>query len=253
MYIQNDAERKYIMATINNYDSLSSPLDSGGGCELVAKGRGDCEHFVGLPGKSIPGQHDGPDDTLDVYGKPNGWCWSCWKSLQIRRITTALQWCSGSADFGPGGKAHGAWVSSVRPLIKGEYKISSLPEEEAPLDELSASEALYGFCAWLTSQKTKTVMSGVDNAAVIADRIAVFCKKNNLTEPRENWTDRFEHPEDLELRTEDPSVNFIGEVTSNDNEISKALKHLSGDLNHNNVVAAKSILKQLLDNKNVKW
>ena len=53
------------------------------GCFLSGPGRGDCEHFVGLPGKSIPGQHDGPDDTVDHYGKPNGWCWSCWKSYRI--------------------------------------------------------------------------------------------------------------------------------------------------------------------------
>jgi hypothetical protein len=57
--------------------------DSGGGCTLAGPGRGDCERFIGLPGRSIPGRHDGPDDTVDAYGKPNGWCWSCWKSKQI--------------------------------------------------------------------------------------------------------------------------------------------------------------------------
>ena len=55
-----------------------------GGCTLAGLGRGDCEHFIGLPGKSIPGQHNG-DDTVDVYGKPNGWCWSCWKSHQLAK------------------------------------------------------------------------------------------------------------------------------------------------------------------------
>jgi len=58
----------------------------GGGCNFSGPGRGDCEHFVGLPGGSIPDQHDGPDNTVDVYGKPNGWCWSCWKSLKIQRL-----------------------------------------------------------------------------------------------------------------------------------------------------------------------
>ena len=48
---------------------------SSGGCELVVPGRGDCLHGIGLPGKSVPGQHDGPDDTVDAWGKPNGWCW----------------------------------------------------------------------------------------------------------------------------------------------------------------------------------
>lgn len=53
------------------------------GCEFSGPKRGDCEHFIGLPGKSIPGQHDGDDDTVDVYGKPNGWCWRCWLRQQL--------------------------------------------------------------------------------------------------------------------------------------------------------------------------
>ena len=53
------------------------------GCSYAGAGRGDCEHAVGLPGKSIPGQHDGDDDTVDHYGKPNGWCWFCWHSHQL--------------------------------------------------------------------------------------------------------------------------------------------------------------------------
>lgn len=62
-----------------------------GCCTLAGPGRGDCEHAVGLPGISIPGQHDGEDDTKDCYGKPNGWCASCWKSEQIRVLQNALQ------------------------------------------------------------------------------------------------------------------------------------------------------------------
>ena len=53
-------------------------LQHEGTCRYAGPGRGDCENFVGLPGHSIPGQHDGLDDTVDHYGKPNGWCWHCW-------------------------------------------------------------------------------------------------------------------------------------------------------------------------------
>lgn len=60
-------------------------------CTLAGPGRGDCEHFVGLPGYSIPGQHDGPDDTVDAYGKPNGWCWSCWKSYRLMQAQARIQ------------------------------------------------------------------------------------------------------------------------------------------------------------------
>ena len=69
---------------------LIAEKDSGG-CSYSGAGRGDCEHFVGLPGKSIPNQHDGDDDTVDCYGKPNGWCWSCWKSQQIASLTAKLK------------------------------------------------------------------------------------------------------------------------------------------------------------------
>lgn len=64
---------------------------NGGGCTLSGPGRGDCEHEIGLPGKSIPGQHDGEDDTVDVYGKPNEWCWSCWKSYRISMLEQKIE------------------------------------------------------------------------------------------------------------------------------------------------------------------
>ena len=57
-----------------------------GSCTLAGPGRGDCEHHTGLPGISIPDQHDGPNDTVDAHGKPNGWCWQCWKSKQIEML-----------------------------------------------------------------------------------------------------------------------------------------------------------------------
>lgn len=65
-------------------------LLNGGGCYFATSGRGDCYNYVGLPGRSIPGRHDGYDDTVDHYGKPNGWCWSCWKSRQLEKA----QWCN---------------------------------------------------------------------------------------------------------------------------------------------------------------
>jgi hypothetical protein len=61
-------------------EELKAKLESPG-CLYADPGRGDCEHFVGLPGLVIRGQHDGPP-TEDVYGKPNGWCWHCWWSYK---------------------------------------------------------------------------------------------------------------------------------------------------------------------------
>ncbi len=64
------------------FERLQWKVNSGC-CTLSGLMRGDCEHAVGLPGKSIPNKHNGPDDTVDCYDKPNGWCWSCWKSKQL--------------------------------------------------------------------------------------------------------------------------------------------------------------------------
>jgi hypothetical protein len=35
----------------------------------------------------------------------------------IKALKEALIWCSGSNDFGPGGKAHEGWVKTCRPLL----------------------------------------------------------------------------------------------------------------------------------------
>ncbi len=74
----------------DNLPTLARFLDMDGGCIRPGTG-GDCANYLGLPGKSIPDQHDGPDDTVDIYGKPNGWCWSCWKSHQIEEFRLEVQ------------------------------------------------------------------------------------------------------------------------------------------------------------------
>ena len=63
-------------------------------------------------------------------------------------------------------------------------------------NELSGSEAIFGFCGWLTTRKDKTIMSSKDECSVIADLIDQFCKENNLTEPRDKWEDRLTHPKE---------------------------------------------------------
>jgi len=60
--------------------------------------------------------------------------------------------------------------------------------------ELSGSEAIYGFCGWLTTRKKVTKMSSVHDAGVIADLVVEFCKVNNLQEPRDKWIDNLIHP-----------------------------------------------------------
>ena len=59
---------------------------------------------------------------------------------------------------------------------------------------MTGSESIYGFCAWLTCKKEKTVMSSKHNAAPIAELIKEFCETNKLIDPRDNWTDYLTHP-----------------------------------------------------------
>ncbi len=84
-----------------------------GGCMLADTGRGDCQNAIGLPGVSMPGQHDGDDDTVDVYGKPNGWCWSCWKSRRIEDLERRNRNQKELIQQNPG-----AMLSIIRDLVK---------------------------------------------------------------------------------------------------------------------------------------
>ena len=36
---------------------------------------------------------------------------------RITELLQALQWCGGSSDFAPGGKAHKGWKAAVLPLL----------------------------------------------------------------------------------------------------------------------------------------
>lgn len=61
-------------------------------------------------------------------------------------------------------------------------------------DNLTASEAVFGILAWLTSRKEKTVLSATDLATPAADAAAEFIKANNLSEPRDGWEQNLVHP-----------------------------------------------------------
>ena len=65
---------------------------------------------------------------------------------------------------------------------------------EAGADEMSASEALYGFMGWLTCRKNAVTFSHVHNAGTAVDLIAEFCRTNSLQEPREDWTKNLTQP-----------------------------------------------------------
>jgi hypothetical protein len=63
--------------------------------------------------------------------------------------------------------------------------------------QLTPSEAVYGFAAWLTTREARTVMSASDDSAPIAELVAKFCAANKLAEPLADW------PQPLQFPTED--------------------------------------------------
>lgn len=54
-------------------------------------------------------------------------------------------------------------------------------------NELSGSEAIFGFCGWLTTRKEKTVMSSSDDCAPIVELITEFINTQKLPEPSHHW------------------------------------------------------------------
>ena len=67
-------------------------------------------------------------------------------------------------------------------------------------DELSGSEALFGFCGWLTTRDKPTTMSSHDDAGRIYDLIGTFCDTNKLSEPRDDWDKRLTHPKEDSIK-----------------------------------------------------
>lgn len=61
---------------------------------------------------------------------------------------------------------------------------------------MNASEAIYGFCGWLTSREEKTVMSSGDDCAPIADLIEKFCNTNNLEDVTDDWLNNLTIPKE---------------------------------------------------------
>lgn len=78
-------------------------------------------------------------------------------------------------------------------IEKGELYETLLSCVRAP-DELTASEALCGFCAWLASREEKITMSSTDSVAPIAPLIEQFCKEHHLSSPRDGWSGNLSHP-----------------------------------------------------------
>ena len=61
-------------------------------------------------------------------------------------------------------------------------------------EKLIASEALFGFAAWLTTRDEVVVASARHDASIWAELVGVFIKENQLAEPRDGWENNLVHP-----------------------------------------------------------
>lgn len=61
-------------------------------------------------------------------------------------------------------------------------------------DKLTASEAVYGFAAWLTTRDEITIMGSSQECSNIAKLCEQFVKENNLNHPRDGWENNLIHP-----------------------------------------------------------
>ena len=87
------------------------------------------------------------------------------------------------------------WLCDANIQIALEQHCKNTKFKVKDLDEMTGSEAVFGFCAWLTTRQENTIFGSSKNCTPIADRIKEFCETNNLVEPRYNWTDLLTHPE----------------------------------------------------------
>jgi hypothetical protein len=62
------------------------------------------------------------------------------------------------------------------------------------LPELNGAETLFGFVAWLTTRDEATMLGAKHDCTPVIELIKIFCKENNLTNPRNRWTDFFKMP-----------------------------------------------------------
>lgn len=61
---------------------------------------------------------------------------------------------------------------------------------------LSPSEALYGFAAWLTTRDEPITIGAKHDASEVAELVVKYCKTNKLKEPRDHRERDLTHPKE---------------------------------------------------------
>ena len=59
---------------------------------------------------------------------------------------------------------------------------------------MNATEAIYGFAAWLTCHPEAITVGATHDAAIVAERCDEWCKANGLPEVTPEYPDNIKHP-----------------------------------------------------------
>lgn len=61
-------------------------------------------------------------------------------------------------------------------------------------DKLTASEAIYGFMAWLSTRKEVVKIGSSEECSPLPVLVGTFCDENKLKKPRKGWENNLIHP-----------------------------------------------------------
>lgn len=75
---------------------------------------------------------------------------------------------------------------------------------------LTASEAVYGFAAWLTCRTEVIKIGASENVSPLPTLVRIFCDANGLAYPTENYPHNLIHPRGDEANVRDDSAIPVG-------------------------------------------
>lgn len=102
-------------------------------------------------------------------------------AVEVDALTQEIRRVNGKNDLGAG-----ALAELLMPFLSCVVT--------KPVDVLSASEAVCGLLAWISSRNETVVLGSSHGAAIGAELAAAFCKENNLGYCRDNYHEYLKHP-----------------------------------------------------------
>lgn len=93
------------------------------------------------------------------------------------------------------------YATMVRLRDQRERQAAEL--EAAGLDSLTASEAVYGFTAWLSTRSRVLEIGASKECSGLVPLVERFTTANKLADPRDRWHERLVHP------THDPALDGV--------------------------------------------